>query len=320
MFCKNCGSQMSDNAKFCGKCGTLATGGQTSTQISPPAYGGGFSAPEKPGGKQRGDAFSFSPRVWAAAGGLAAVLILAVIIGIGIGKGGKAPRVPRGSGETSGAAVMDENGEGNSGVFNLNLNSAVVLEGNYANLQSLTMSANADGAVKSITYKENASFPKLENLECGALYKVSDSGEKGYFDERDFPQLKNVTMKLANKYIDEDVMMTYRLFSDMYEQGRLQSFQVEISHTIEDLYGTWTDEKQTLSLTFEKSGILRIADAGNLIGVDAFQYREADDDTLSLSADQSGLLGKISINMEYELFGDFLQVRFSGQEFALTRK
>lgn len=127
-------------------------------------------------------------------------------------------------------------------------------------------------------------------------------------------------MKLTNKYIDDDVMETYRKFQLMYAVGSLQNFYIENSYTIEDLFGTWTDEKQTLTLTFEQDGTLRVADANNLIGVDVLKYKESNENTLNLSAEQPGLLGLISITMEYELFGDNLRVKISEQEFVLTRK
>lgn len=90
--------------------------------------------------------------------------------------------------------------------------------------------------------------------------------------------------------------------------------------TIEKLYGTWEDDGQTLTLTFEKNGTLRVADANNIIGADVLKYRESDDNMLSLSANQDGLLGRISISMKYEFLGDRLLVEIAGQEFSLTRK
>ncbi|MCM1025298.1 MAG: hypothetical protein NC432_02620 [Roseburia sp.] len=182
------------------------------------------------------------------------------------------------------------------------------------------MQPDADGSVAAITYSEDASFPALESLECGAVLKVSASGEKGYFDEKDFPQLKSVTIKLVNKSIDEDILMTFLIFSELYEEGRLESFHVENICTVEDLLGTWTDDRNTLTMTFEKDGTLRVADANNLIGVDVLKYQAAGDNTLSLSANQSGLLGMISVSMKYELFGDRLRVELSGQTFILNRK
>ena len=307
MFCKNCGNRIPDNVKFCGKCG--ATVSQPTVSI-----GDGSNTPKRQGNRQ----FSLSGmNMRVAAVGAAAVLLLAIVIGICLGRNGGASQAERDNAVDGNAAVAEEH---NQDITALNVSSAVVLEGQYEKLKSVTMSPGADGSVGAITYTENASFPVLESLECGAVLKVSDSGDKGYFDEKDFPQLKSVTMKVVNKYIDKDIMATYLIFQNMYDAGHLQSFRMENSYTIEDLYGTWSNDGQTFTLTFEKSGTLRIADANNLIGVDVLKYQEADSNTLSLSADQSGLLGMISLSMKYELFGDRLWVEIAGQEFALTRK
>lgn len=307
MFCKNCGTQLPDNVKFCGKCGA--------TVSQPAVFPEDCSPMPKRQEKRQLSLSSMNMRV--AVIGTAAVLLLVIVIGICIGRNGGASRAERDY-AVEGSAVAAE--EHNHDITVLNVSSAVVLEGQYERLESVTMSPGADGSVGAITYTEKASFPVLESLECGAVLKVSDSGGKGYFDEKDFPQLKSVTMKVVNKYIDEDIMMTYLIFQEMYDAGHLQSFRMENSYTIEDLYGTWSNDGQTFTLTFEKSGTLRIADASNLIGVDVLKYQEVDGSTLSLSADQSGLLGMISLSMKYKLFGDRLWVEIAGQEFALTRK
>lgn len=307
MFCKNCGNQIPDNVKFCGKCGAT---------MSQPAALPEDCSPMPPKQEKRQLSLSgMNMRI--AALGAAAVLLLVIVIGICLGRNGEASRAERDYAVEGSVAVAEER---NQDITALNVSSAVVLEGQYEKLKSVTMSPSADGSVEEITYTENASFPVLESLECGAVFKVSDSGSKGYFDEKDFPQLKSVTMKVVNKYINEDIMATYLIFQSMYDAGRLQSFRMENNYTIEDLYGTWSNDGQTFTLTFEKSGTLRIADANNLIGVDVLKYQEADGNTLSLSADQSGLLGMISISMKYELFGDRLWVEIAGREFALTRK
>ncbi len=307
MFCKNCGNRIPDNVKFCGKCGA--------TVSQPTVSPGGYSPMPKKQGNRHFSLSGMNMRV--AAVGAVAVLLLVIVIGICLGRNGGTSRAERDYAVEGSAAVAEER---NQDITVLNVSSAVVLEGQYEKLKSVTMSPGADGSVGAITYRENASFPVLESLECGAVLKVSDSGGKGYFDEKDFPQLKSVTMKVVNKYIDEDIMATYLIFQNMYDAGHLQSFCMENSYTIEDLYGTWSNDGQTFTLTFEKSGTLRIADASNLIGVDVLKYQEADSNTLSLSADQSGLLGMISLSMKYELFGDRLWVEIAGQEFALTRK
>ena len=314
MFCKSCGSQIPDGAKFCGKCGTAVSESSV--------YAGNNSSALK--GQHGGQCCRQIPlsglKLWVAAGGVAAVLFLLIAIVIRLGSGGGASQAEKIYAREGDAVAVVEEKEQARKITTLNVSSDIVLEVQYENLQSITMSPGTDGSSNVITYTENASFPVLESLECGAVLKMSDSGGREYFEEKDFPQLKSVTMKVVNKYIDEDIMMTYLIFQEMYDAGHLQSFRMENSYTIEDLYGTWSKDGQTFTLTFEKSGTLRIADASNLIGVDVLKYQEVDGSTLSLSADQSGLLGMISLSMKYELFGDRLWVEIAGQEFALTRK
>lgn len=234
-------------------------------------------------------------------GGAAAALILVIVIAI-------CTTISNGTSRT------------NYNITTLNVSSAIVLEGAYKNLRSVTMSPKADGSVDVITYSWNASFPVLESLECGAVLKISDSGSREYLDETDFPRLKSVTMKLENKYIDEDIIMTYLIFQEMYDSGRLQDFYMENSFTVEDLYGTWSDIGQSFTLTFEKDGTLRVAGADTLFGVDVLKYQEVGENMLNLSANQPDLLDMISINMKYDLFGDLLWMEISGQEFGLTRE
>lgn len=307
MFCTNCGSKIPDNIKFCGKCGAAVKQPAEQQRL----------AGLKSHGEQRGWRFdAFSLKVWAAGGGV--VFLILIVAGICLGGRKGTPRPDKEpAAEESAVAGKEEQIHDD---VTLNLTSSTVLNGEYANLRSITMQPRADGFVDTITYSADASFPVLESLECSAVLKILDSGEKVQFDEKDFPQLKNVTMKLTNKYIDEDVMETYRQFQLMYTAGSLQNFSIENSYTIEDLYGTWTDAEHTLTLTFEQDGTLRVADANNLIGVDVLKYKESNENTLNLSAEQPGLLGLVYITMEYELFGDMLRVKISEHEFVLTRK
>lgn len=317
MFCKNCGNMIQSHAKFCQKCGAA---------VSRSAAGrkeGASASQDKGGRRDRQPALS-RRMLWVAVGGAAALLLAAAVICFGaLGRTGKPTDKESQAGEDTAREERrqdEQKEEQDRSITVLDVSSAVVLEGAYKNLRSITMSPGADGAVEPITYREGASFPALESLECGAVFKASDSGERGYLDEKDFPRLKNVTMKMVNKYIDEDIMMTYLIFEGMYREGRLQSFDMKNIYTVEDLYGTWTDGRQMLSLTFERDGTLRVADANNLFGVDVLKYQEGGEGTLRLSADQPGFLGLISINMKYELFGDRLWVELSGQRFELARQ
>lgn len=309
MFCKNCGSRIPDNAKFCGKCGMAAS--QTVLHT-----GDGSSLVQGQGGKsgRKNPLSGLNMRV--AAGGVAAVLFLVTVLGVCLVRNGGT--LWKESEDRDAASA--ETGTRNHDIITLNVSSDITLEGNYENLQSVKMAPSADGPAYVITYSENASFPALESLECSAVFKISDSGDRGWFDERDFPKLSDVTMKVVNKYIDEDIIMTYLIFQDMYDAGRLQSFRIENSYTVEDLYGTWTDERRTLSLTFTDKGTVRVADSNNFFGVDVLKYKELDKDTLSLSADTSNLFSRVSVSMKYEIFGNRLKVEFLGKEFVLTRQ
>lgn len=313
MFCSKCGSQLPDGAKFCAKCGNM---------VKPEAGKGQAVKLPKESFKISAETLK-QPAVIGA--GSAVILIIAIFIGIRAHHNRQDTRstTTAAVAETtsSSAPVSDTSGEAKEDrTDEIVTSSALTLDGNYTNLKSVIMQEASDGFVQPITYQEDSAFPVLESLQCGAVMKRYNSGETSYFEAADFPALKSVTMTLVNKYIDEDTAMTYLLFEDMYKSGTLQSFDVEIIHNIEDLYGTWTDQSRTLSLTFSSDGTVRIAGYSNLFGADVMKYSEVDDNTLSLSADASGLLGMVSVNMDYEIFGGNLQIELAGQQFTLIKK
>ena len=43
--------------------------------------------------------------------------------------------------------------------------------------------------------------------------------------------------------------------------GVLTNMTYDVSHEISDLYGTWTNEKNTLMLTFQSDGTVRVAES-----------------------------------------------------------
>lgn len=334
MFCKKCGNRIPDGAKFCPKCGnmikTVEREEKDAKQYNLPEINipklSEMKLPKlpelnlpKPSLKISGGNIRWPVVIGA---GAAAVLLAVLVVGIRSHNAGKVVEAEVSAiGETVSEPTSDVPVEEQEiSDDEIVASSAITLEGNYKNLKSVIMEEAADGSVQAITYQEDASFPALESLQCGAVMKQYSSGERVYFDEADFPVLKSVRMKLVNRYIDEDTAMTYLLFDDMYKSGKLQSFDVELIHTIEDLYGTWSDKNQTFSFTFNRDGTLRVSGSNNLFGADVMKFTEVDDDTLSLSADTSGLLGMVSVNMDYVIFGDNLEVDFAGQQFTLTRK
>lgn len=324
MFCDKCGSSLPSGAKFCAKCGStviMASKKENEnilvkklSEIEVPKL-----AEVKIPKKLENVSFNnFRKPLIIGAG--AVILLLVLIIGIRLGHSKQKSDTMAASNQeeqTIGSSYQEEQ---DIETEEITTSSAITLKGNYANLKSVIMLGTADSAVPAINYHEGSAFPKLENLQCGAVMKTLNSGETGYFNEADFPALKSVKMRLVNKYIDEDTLMTYLLFYEMYQSGRLQKFDMQLVHTIEDLYGTWTDAHQTLSFTFSSDGTLRIAGFSDFLGADIMKYKEVNDNTLSLSADTSSLLDIVSINMNYEIFGDTLQVELAGQQFELNKK
>ena len=93
------------------------------------------------------------------------------------------------------------------------------------------------------------------------------------------------------------------------------------------MYGTWTDENNVLALTFQSDGSVRVAESKNIIGVEALTFEEIDEDTLRLKAkNPSGnaivgiVTNIVSLNMDYELFGDELFVSLNGNSYHLSRE
>ena len=87
------------------------------------------------------------------------------------------------------------------------------------------------------------------------------------------------------------------------------------------LYGTWTNESGTFTLTIGKDGTVKIADSTGTFGADAFTYTEVDDDTVRLKvASDSFIASMLSIDMDYEVNGETLTVSALNQSFDLKRK
>lgn len=278
MFCKKCGNRIPDGAKFCPKCGNMVKTAEREEKgakqhnlpeinIPRPSKVKLSKLPEISISKPSLKIFGGNTR-WLVVIGAGAAALLLVVLVVGI-----CSHNAEEEGEAEVSAIEETVSEPTSDMSleeqeilddEIVASSAITLKGNYKNLKSVIMEEEADGSVQVITYQEDASFPALESLQCGAIMKQYSSGERTYFDEADFPALKSVRMKLVNRYIDEDTAMTYLLFDDMYKSGSLQSFDVELIHTIEDLYGTWSDKNQTINFTFNRDGTLRVSGNNNL--------------------------------------------------------
>lgn len=86
------------------------------------------------------------------------------------------------------------------------------------------------------------------------------------------------------------------------------------------LYGEWSDEAGLLSMTFKEDGTVHIGAGSGFLGADLFTFTEEGGNTLYLKANADGLLGKLSLKVEYEMQGDRMKVSFLGTEYSLKRK
>ena len=81
------------------------------------------------------------------------------------------------------------------------------------------------------------------------------------------------------------------------------------------IYGTWTDEQETMAFTFEKDGNLRISGKNNLLGADLFQYTDDKKGTLTLSAGKN----MFYLDVPYEISKDKLELTIYDRHLTLYR-
>lgn len=190
------------------------------------------------------------------------------------------------------------------------------LKGEYPNLKSIEMAEDKDGNRPVLTLYADADYSSLEKIDCGSVIL------KGEFEdsfEEIFPSLESVSFHVTNEEAAGEDFLKMGLFYVKYQEGVLDDFDVEVFHTIEDLYGEWKDKQGILSFTIKKDGKIRIGDGAGFIGADVLNYSEVDDNTLSLQTDSLGKMDLLSFNMEYEILGDTLYVTLLGQDFEMVR-
>lgn len=89
---------------------------------------------------------------------------------------------------------------------------------------------------------------------------------------------------------------------------------------IEQLYGEWSDESGILSMTFREDGTVRIGAGAGFFGADLFTFTEEGGDTLYLKANADGVLGAVSLQLDYELREGNMAISFLGMDYLLKRK
>ncbi len=106
--------------------------------------------------------------------------------------------------------------------------------------------------------------------------------------------------------------------SDYLYLTSVPNVEWNVSHTIEDLYGTWTCQDLPITFTFQENGYVRISDDQGLLGLDLLTFSELDDNTLLLKAETANAWGDlVTIEMPYEIFGRQLKVSILGKDLML---
>ena len=340
MFCSKCGTQVADSAAFCPKCGTMlkqnAVASERITKASAPQ-------PVTSAGKMPGRKVSMPVLVLSV---LAVVVLVLGIVFLVSGKDSPADSSNRTYGTDSEKAEnskkkteADEKRE----LTELTVDTPTVLEGNYENLKTLVsngaqvtldgefpaltkvvMNPGADGMRGDFVFEYGTRFPALTQYQ-GSKIVTRNYGEDG-FDLEAFSVAQSMEFYAKNSEVDEEWLTMIAYAQVLQNGGTLTNMTYDVSHEISDLYGAWTNEKNTLMLTFQSDGTVRVAESMNLIGVDALVFSEVSENVLSLKAKnytENMLFGVISdlvsFHMEYKLLGDKLFVRFLESEFELTR-
>lgn len=321
MFCPNCGIQHPDNARFCSECGTNISRLGTYTR--------------KEG---RGRRKLSSPALV----GVTIGVFIIVVLSIGIGTKVKHEKVTSAenplkeeleikqqqyeSKEEKKAndveSIVVTNGETTylegeySKLISIKTNGSLYLEGAFPALEMITITESENNPVFVCT--TDMTFPKLKYLECGSMMIERNSGDT-MIVETMFPALKRVLIEVENKLVDKDMIDILHSFEAMYKNGTISQYHAEISHTIEDLYGSWTDQNKTLSLSFLENGDVRISDKTGLIGVELMTYSKTGDHALEFNSKTDKIWKLLSIEVKYELFGDVLLLEILGEAFELYR-
>lgn len=197
-------------------------------------------------------------------------------------------------------------------------NGNVTLDGKFPSLESIELEPEEDGKATLLNLSADSEFDSLTDLSCG-IVKVKG----GELSAGQFPMLESVDVRIPNKEwteeLEESIVKDLEVFYDMYQEGSLSYFNLEVTHSIEDLYGKWKDKNGLLAFTISDDGSIRVSDNSGTIGTDLLTYEELDDYTLRLQTDVDNWLDFMSIDMEYRLMGDTMTVWILGQEFEMVR-
>ena len=309
MFCGKCGAQLPDGAAFCGNCGNQM-GRKASVGTSGTSVKKIVVHPENKTSQEK--TLQIFPGILLILAAAAVVLLVVVIRAAG-----HKPENASTAGESADSTVITEQSEADARQTQLtvlNANEDVFLEGEYPELEEICLSGG-----HILTLEVGAVFPKVKDIQCGAIVTQGYSNSLFSFDPAAFPALRSVTLSAENSQVDDTVLKTLESLYLMRDSDMLQELKVDFSHTLADLYGTWKDEQGLLAFTVQKDGSVHVAEGSGILGASLLTYEEVDDDTLRLQADGDGLWKLVNMEMDYTLLGDVMFVELAGQEFELYR-
>ena len=353
MFCPKCGTQLAETAAFCSKCGQAVKQGNAGSSWS--SSGSVESVKrtlaKEPTGKEASNGLKNSfailcsnKRFKQALPPVLVALLVVVVLGVGI-------KMLAGNGENDSFGMSQTEGKGSvvdaknpKKVTELTVDEPIVLDGEYPKLEcivsngatvtlfgefpalkTVVMNPDEENLVGDFVFEYGVTFPALISFDGGVIV-TNDFDEEGFCAEA-FPAIQTMHFFAKNSEVDAFWMQTLATGLSMQKAGEVREVTYEIAHEMSDLYGVWRDENNTLTLTFQSDGSVRVAESQNIIGVDALTFEEIDEDTLSLKAKNptgNAIVGivtnLISFNMDYELFGDELFVSFNGKNFHLARE
>lgn len=109
-------------------------------------------------------------------------------------------------------------------------------------------------------------------------------------------------------------------YSEEVYQNNVDDVMNSDEDSVEDLFGSWTDKENLLSLSFLENGEVRISDKTGLIGVEFMTYSITGEGTLKLKAKTDSILGLLSYDVKYNLKDNTMSLEILSKTFELHRK
>ena len=203
----------------------------------------------------------------------------------------------------------------------------------HTTLLSVKLKGNGESATDS-RFIFNGDFPQLMTISATNVYPKSSERGFNYFTA---DNLSDINLTLSNEQLSKCMYFQQQdnnnqnsepkiILDDFFMYiAALPNTHIEITHTLEDLYGTWiyreSSGNEVFSITLQENGYVRINDGLGIIGVDLFTFSELDNSTLLLKAETEDSWGELlSFNMPYELYGKELHLSIYGYELDLVNE